>query len=98
VSEEEFIGLHDRRRNATKGELDDCKNSVDEQISAIKETVAVVASDAKKIREIVEAWDNAKGFVNTVKGISATIKFLALFAAALAGLWYIMTTGHIPPK
>lgn len=98
MKDSEFNGIHDRRRNATKGELDDCKTSVDEQINAIKETVAAVASDAKKIREIVEAWDNAKGFVNTVKGISATLKILALPMVALGALWYFMTTGHFPSK
>src|SRR3990172_6141306 len=94
----EHQGIHDRRRNATKGELDDCKNSVDEQIKAIRETVAAVANDAKKIREIVEAWDNAKGFVNTVKGISSTLKLLALPAAFVVAIWYLITTGHLPTK
>lgn len=82
---------NDRRRHTMQVELDAYKVSIEKRIAPME-------ADIKRIREIVEAWNNAKGFVNTVKGISSTIKILAIPAAACAAIWYLITTGHWPTK
>lgn len=65
---------------------------------SVESRIAPMEADIKRIREIVEAWNNAKGFVNTIKGISSTIKVLAIPVAAAAAFWYLITTGHWPTK
>ena len=40
--------------------------------------------DIKAVREIVTAWNNIKGFVQTVKAINSTIWFVAKIVAWLA--------------
>lgn len=81
----------DRRRNVTRGELDDYKRFVAGRLSPLE-------ADVKRIREIVEAWNNAKGFVNTIKAISAAVKVLAILFAAAAAVWFFITNGHWPSK
>jgi hypothetical protein len=83
---------------ATKQDLINCKSEVDERMDTFNERLAPIEADIKRIREIVEAWDSAKGFINVVRAISAVFKMLAVPVAALAALWYLITTGHLPPK
>ena len=83
---------------ATKQDLANCKMEVEERMDTFNERLAPIEADIKRIREIVEAWDSAKGFVNVVRAISATFKVLSVPVAALAALWYFIATGHLPPK
>jgi hypothetical protein len=49
------------------------------------------------MREILEAWNSAKGFVATVKFISAFLKYSAVVGAAVGMVWYLIKFGHLPP-
>jgi len=83
---------------ATKQDLATCKAEVEERMNTFNERLAPIEADTRRIREIVEAWNSARGFINVVRAISATFRVLAVPAAFIAALWYLITTGHLPPK
>ena len=39
------------------------------------------------VKEILEAWDDAKGFIKIVKVVGNTVKWMALVGAAFGGAW-----------
>lgn len=84
--------------NVTREELRTRNAHVDMQFQSFHERLTPLENDVKRIREIVEAWDNAKGFVNVIKAFSAMLKILAVPFAILMAIWYLITTGHLPPK
>ena len=45
------------------------------------------------VKEILTAWDDAKGFVKIVKVVGNTIKWLALVGAAFGGVWAALKYG-----
>lgn len=47
---------------------------------------------------LIEAWNNAQGFLRTIAFISKWIKIIAPIGGAIALVWYILKTGHIPPS
>ena len=84
------------RRNATKDELDACKADVELRISGHDARLQAIEANTKATLDIVSAWNNAQGFVKTVKAISTVIKVLTLPVAAAGALWYFFSTGHWP--
>lgn len=83
---------------ATKQDLANCKMEVEERMDTFNERLTPIEADIRRIREIVEAWDSAKGFINVIRGVSATLKVLSVPVAAVVALWYFIATGHLPPK
>ena len=55
-------------------------------LQEIKQTLA-------EMKEIVTAWNDAKGFIKTVRTIGEVLKWAVAVGAALLALWYILT-GH----
>lgn len=55
------------------------------------------AAELKKVAEILEAWNNAKGFVKTVRMIGEVSKWLVLVGGAMAVIWYFLHNGTTPP-
>src|ERR1039458_3382788 len=54
------------------------------------ETLRVQAEAIIKVKEIVEVWDNTKGFVNTIKFVAKIAMWVSLFlggVAAVVALW-----------
>lgn len=62
---------------------------------ALQEEQAV---ELKKVAEILEAWDNAKGFVKTVRLIGEVSKWIVAAGAAVGIIWYFLAHGATPPK
>lgn len=54
--------------------------------------------DVKAVREIVTAWNNIKGFVQTVRAINSTIWFIAkiitVISAIAMAIYLFGKTGH----
>ena len=53
-------------------------------LQEIKQTLA-------EMKEIVTAWNDAKGFIKTVRAIGEVLKWAVAVGAALLALWYILT-------
>lgn len=49
-----------------------------------------VKRQVEETADIVNAWNNAKGAVETIKGISTTVKVLAPIGLLLAGMAYVI--------
>jgi len=43
------------------------------------------------VKEIVTAWNDAKGFIKTVRIIGEVLKWAVAVGAALLALWYTLT-------
>lgn len=87
---------HGERRTVMKHELDACRADVEARIAGHDDRLQTIEKNTKAILDIVSAWNNAQGFVKTIKAISTTIKVLAIPATAIGAIYYFITTGHVP--
>lgn len=87
----------EERRAATKGELDECRADVDLRLNEHSVRLQTIEANTQATLDIVSAWNNARGFVNVIRWLSATVRVLALPATVMFALWYFMKTGHLPP-
>ena len=60
--------------------LKECKTNTDDRLTNIEDKL-------DSLLEIVEVWDNGKGFINTVKVISKIAIFISLTGAALTTIY-----------
>lgn len=89
-----------------ESKLKECKDEVDRSLAILNgrlddltitaESIKQIHDDVQKMREIIEAWNSAKGFVTTIKFLSALIKWLAIVGAGLGAFWYLIKFGHWP--
>jgi len=63
------------------------KQAVEARIDDMETSVESIKIDVKAMREIIETWNNGKGFVNTVRVLSKIVIFLSLTGAALTGIY-----------
>ena len=56
-----------------------------EQETLIKE----LHDDVKAMREMLEAWNNAKGFVSTLRLLGVVMRWLAAISAGIAAIFYL---------
>jgi len=68
-----------------------------ESLSITADSIKQIHDDVAKMREIIEAWDNAKGFVTTIKFLSALVKWLTIVGGAVGVIWYALTHNQLPP-
>ena len=97
-----FDTAHGERR------LKECKDEVDESVKVlhrrmddfVKATASIkeIHDDVKQMREILDAWNSAKGFVTTIKFLSAMIKWTAIVGGTVGVVWYFFKFGHLPDK
>ena len=69
-------------------ELEECKQAVETRISEMEDSIESIKDDVKAMREIIETWNNGKGFVNTIRILSKIAVWLGLTGAALAGIYH----------
>lgn len=81
---DEKIQVERRRIDKVIEDLQTCQRSVNDRLQILDDRSLVMQArqnemfeKQEKIKEILEAWDNAKGFANVVKGLSATTKIIA---------------------
>ena len=86
----------EERRAATKGELDECRADVDLRLNEHSVRLQTIEANTQATLDIVVAWNNARGFINVVRWLSATVRVLALPATVIVALWYFAKTGHFP--
>lgn len=47
-----------------------------------------IKKEVSKMNEVVQAWDNAKGFIRTVRVIGEVAKWMVATGAAIAAIWW----------
>ena len=94
----------DEYRQEIRAELDEHRGDMQEQVRGmrvqqqeLKDKMDEVLVAVGKTEEILTAWNNAKGFVNTVQTISKVIKFLTPTVLFVGLVWYFVTHGGQPP-
>lgn len=68
--------------------LQDCKEDTSTRITNLEKDVGEIKDDVKAMREIIEAWNNSKGFVITLRIMSKVMIFVTTTGAALAGIYW----------
>lgn len=84
------------RRRASDSELDEsfrqCPAYTEHEIvSLIHDDLKGIKEELKKVAEVVEAWEDAKGFVKTIRTIGEVAKWIAVVSAAVAAIWYLVS-------
>ncbi len=77
-----------------KSELEGRLEGVEGRLKGVDGRLVSIESDTKRTLEIIEAWNNAKGFVNVVRGISATIRVLWWPFVLIAAIVVFLKTGN----
>lgn len=67
-------------------ELEGHRKSLVEKIDKMQATLNSVA-------EIVTAWNNAKGFINTLQTVGVVAKWFTLTGASVVAIWYWLHGG-----
>jgi hypothetical protein len=90
-----------------ESKIRECRNEVDASLAILHcrmddftratATLGEIKKAVDEMREMLEAWNSAKGFVTTVKFISAFLKYSAVVGAAVGMVWYLIKFGHLPP-
>ena len=88
--------------------IKECRNEVDASLAILHGrmddfsraivTLGEIKQSVEEMREIISAWNSAKGFVTTIKFISAFLKYSAIVGAAVGMVWYVVKFGHLPPE
>lgn len=63
-------------------------SGLEAQISDLKSNVDDMKSDLKAMREIIETWNNTKGFVTTIQVLSKIAMWFAGLTAAIVGAYH----------
>lgn len=64
-----------------------------EDMQIMKATMLCHTEKLERVAEIVSAWDNAKGFVKTVRIVGEVAKWLVVAGAAVTAIWYWVKRG-----
>lgn len=95
----------DGYRQELREEIEEHRSDVQEQLretrlaqQQLNEKMDEVLVAVGSVHEVMNAWNNAKGFVNTVQMISKVIKFLTPIGLLILAGWYFIKTGHLPPS
>lgn len=95
----------EEKLNQLRDELIECSREKDKEIDDLKFTLREV--DAKlsilltrqtEITTLLQAWQSAQGFVKVIEFMAKVVKAVAPFAVFFGMIYYIVKTGHLPPK
>ena len=99
--EESQAHVHRRKSDADSilhmhNRLDDCEESIKlllESNRATAELLQSLSEELGRVAEVLEAWNNAKGFILTLKLISGGVKVIAPIVAFVVITWVFIKTG-----
>ena len=60
------------------------------RLDLITKNQEAISATLVSMTEILEAWNNTKGFVKTMVTISGFMKWLVAFGASVAAVWYFV--------
>lgn len=76
--------------------IQDCEESIEKLLQAqqkMTDNLIPLTDNLGRVAEVLEAWNNAKGFWVTLKFISATAKILIPIAAIAGASWIAFKSG-----
>lgn len=76
--------------------INKCKADVDKELDTIAVSLKQVQADIQAMKEILEAWNNMKGFASGMRFISTVIKILTPIVVVFGGLYFMAKTGNWP--
>jgi hypothetical protein len=87
--------LYDGNRRRADDELDasfkQCPAYLEHDIvKLIHADLKGIKEELAKVAEVVEAWEDAKGFVKTIRTIGEIAKWIAVVSAACLAIWYLV--------
>lgn len=66
----------------------------DSDIEILRSDMSEVKEAVLSMKEIIDAWNDAKGFVRTIRTIGNIIRWTALIGATIGAFWMFLRTGH----
>lgn len=54
----------------------------------IHEDLKAIKDEVSKMNEVLQAWNNAKGFIKTIRLLGEVAKWLVATGAAIAAIWW----------
>jgi len=76
--------------------LRECKKDVDLEFDSITQVIKQIQADVQAMKEILEAWNNMKGFASGMRFVSAVIKILTPIVVLIGGAYFALKTGSLP--
>lgn len=68
--------------------LKECSRETSDRLERVEEALMHIDNNVKATREIVEIFNDTKGFVNTVKTMSKIAIWFGVTTAALTGIYH----------
>lgn len=103
-SDPEDSQAHVHRRNVDSNavlhlhsRVADCEESIDKLLAsqaAMADNFKRLSENLGRVAEVLEAWNNAKGFWLTIRFVSAVVKVVVPIAALLVAVWVLLKTGQ----
>lgn len=66
----------------------------DSDIEILRSDMAEVKEAVLSMKEIIGAWNDAKGFVKTIRTIGNVLRWTALVGATIGAFWLFIRTGQ----
>ena len=90
---------HDRRKsdaklNELESRLEDHEGREERDIAKMLTKLDRLHDDITSMSEILTAWNNAKGFVQTIQAISKVLAVVAVCASPFVAFGYYIKTGQ----
>jgi hypothetical protein len=76
--------------NQVAEDLDTCKTEVGREMQAMRKEMDLIKKDIGELLAIFRAY---KGFVRVMYWLGSTIKWIAMVAAPILGIYYFIKTG-----
>lgn len=75
----------------------DCEASIDKLLAsqaAMADNLKRLTENLGRVAEVLEAWNNAKGFWLTIQFVSGVVKVVVPIGAFLVAVWLLVKTGQ----
>lgn len=68
------------------------------ELTTIRSKVETMEQEVASIKELLQAWENAKGFIKVIEILGKITKALLPTIAFIGAFWYLITSGHWPKQ
>ena len=65
-----------------------CKEETSDRLDSLEEKVETISVNVQAMREILDTWNNTKGFVSTVRIMSKVLVWTVATGAALTAIYH----------
>jgi hypothetical protein len=88
---------HDEVLEAVNKRITKCKQEVSEDLETLKDRLDSMHQDISHMRDLLDAWNSAKGFVITMKFLATSLRWIAVIGGTVGVIWYFIKFGTLPP-